>query len=42
MTKKTVREYKKEITIKKEIIKNLLKTKTQDELDNVISSLIIF
>ena len=37
MTHKKVEDYKKEITINKEIIKTLKKTKTKEELDTILS-----
>ena len=37
MTGKKVEDYKKEITINKEIIKTLKETKTKDELDTILS-----
>ena len=36
MDKKKVEDYKKEITINKEIIKTLKKTKTKDELNTIL------
>ena len=36
MIAKKLEEYKKKITINKEIIKNLKKTKTKDELDTIL------
>ena len=36
MITKKVEEYKKKITINKEIIKNLKKTKTKDELNTIL------
>ena len=36
MTDKKVDDYKKEITINKEIIKNLKKTKTKKELNTIL------
>ena len=36
MTDKKLEDYKKEIAINKEIIKNLLKTKTKDELKTIL------
>ena len=41
MDKKKIEDYRKEIAINKEIIKNLLKTKTKDEIDTATSSLTI-
>ena len=37
MPHKKVEDYKKEITINKEIIKTLKETKTKDELDTILS-----
>ena len=37
MIAKKLEDYKKEITINKEIIKNLKKTKTKDELKTILS-----
>ena len=37
MTHKKLEDYKKEITINKEIIKTLKKTKTKEELDTILS-----
>ena len=42
MIAKKLEEYKKKITINKEIIKTLLKTKTKDEIETATSSLTIF
>ena len=36
MPQNKIEQYKKEITINKEIIKNLKKTKTKDELDTIL------
>ena len=36
MDKKKVEDYKKEITINKEIIKTLKETKTKDELNTIL------
>mgnify|MGYP003649124747 CR=1 FL=1 len=36
MDKKKLEEYRKEITINKEIIKNLKKTKTKEELNTIL------
>ena len=36
MIAKKLEDYKKEITINKEIIKNLKKTKTKDELKTIL------
>tara|TARA_R110002110_G_scaffold84980_1_gene220751 strand:+ start:71 stop:193 length:123 start_codon:yes stop_codon:yes gene_type:complete len=36
MDKKKLEEYRKEITINKEIIKTLKETKTKDELDTIL------
>ena len=36
MPKKKIEQYKKEIEINKEIIKNLKKTKTKDELKTIL------
>ena len=36
MPHKKLEEYRKEITINKEIIKNLKKTKTKDELKTIL------
>lgn len=36
MPQKKIVQYKKEITINKEIIKNLKKTKTKDELKTIL------
>ena len=41
MDKKKIEDYRKEIARNKEIIKNLLKTKTKDEIDTATSSLTI-
>ena len=37
MIAKKLEDYKKEITMNKEIIKNLKKTKTKDELKTILS-----
>jgi hypothetical protein len=37
MIAKKLEDYKKEITINKEIIKNLKKTKTKDQLKTILS-----
>ena len=36
MDKKKLEEYRKKITINKEIIKNLKKTKTKEELNTIL------
>lgn len=36
MPQKKIEQYKKEITMNKEIIKNLKKTKTKDELKTIL------
>ena len=36
MDKKKIEDYKKKITINKEIIKNLKKTKTKEELNTIL------